>query len=320
MKEFIINKNDSGQRLDKFISKTVKSLPQTLMYKYIRLKRIKVNSKRADIKYVLNTGDIVQMYINDEFFGVSEPKPFLKVKPNLNIIYEDENIIIVNKSKGLIVHSDDNENYNTLINHILAYLIEKNEYDYKNENSFVPALCNRIDKNTEGIVLAAKNAESLRILNEKIKKREISKFYLCLANGKFNKKSDVLSDYLIKNNNTNTVKIYKNKLPGSKSVITKYNVISYIKDVSLVEIELVTGRTHQIRAHMAYYSHPLIGDGKYGKNDIFINKKMYSQCLCAYKIKFNFEDENEHILSYLNNKTFEIDKNSISFVNLYNSL
>ncbi|MDP4152260.1 MAG: RluA family pseudouridine synthase [Bacillota bacterium] len=311
MKEFTINQNDAGQRLDKFITKTVKKLPLTLVYKYLRLKRIKVNGKRADAATRLNEGDTVQMYINDEFFEEKENEnAFLKVKPMLDVVYEDENILLVYKKKGLIVHSDDKEDFNTLINHIKAYLYHKGEFDPEKENSFTPALCNRIDKNTEGLVLAAKNAESLRILNEKIKKREIKKSYVCIAHGLFSKKSGTFKNFLLKNERENRVYVYERPVPGAKESITKYQVIREKEDLSLVEVDLVTGRTHQIRAQFANAGHPLLGDAKYGTAEI--NKPFgdKSQALCAYKIEFKFETEGE-ILSYLNNKCFKLENPAI---------
>ena len=184
MREFRINKNDSGQRLDKFITKAVKDLPQSLLYKYIRLKRIKLNGKRCSISDRLNEGDVIQLYINDEFFDGDTSKPaFLKAPSAVDIVYEDENILLCDKRIGLVVHEDESGQSDTLINRILHYLYDKGEYDPAKEQSFVPALCNRIDRNTSGIVICAKNAESLRILNQKVKDRELEKKYLCVTVG-----------------------------------------------------------------------------------------------------------------------------------------
>ena len=199
MRNYIIGKNDAGQRLDKFITKTLPSLPKSLMYKYLRLKRIKLNGKKADISARLNEGDSVDMYISDEFFAEKEEKySFLGAGKALDIIYEDENIMVLDKKAGLLSHPDEGEYVDTLIGRVQRYLYEKGEYDPKNEASFTPALANRIDRNTGGIVLAAKNAESLRILNEKIKYREIKKLYLCLLIGCPPKKSDTLCGYITK--------------------------------------------------------------------------------------------------------------------------
>ena len=288
MRSITVNKNDAGQRCDKFLTKYLKSMPLPLIYKYIRKKRIKVNGKKTEISYRLCEGDFIELYINDEFFEPAENEDaYLKIKPSLDILYEDENILLVNKPQGQLVHSDDSESYNTLINHVIAYLYNKKEYLPHEEHSFRPALCNRIDRNTSGIVIAAKNAAALAEINEKIKNNEISKFYMCVALGSFEKRSDTLHDYLIKDSATNTVRVIKEKIPGSKEIITKYNVVREKNGLSLVEIELITGRTHQIRAHLASIGHPLLGDTKYGRlSDMPIKGR--KQYLCSYKLKFNF--------------------------------
>lgn len=186
MRELIIGKNDAGARLDRFVSKALPLLPPALLQKYIRIKRIKVNGGRAQRDQRLTEGDVVQLYINDEFFDKpSEENMFLTLfKPQVDIVYEDENLLLVNKRPGLVVHADETEKVNTLINHIQAYLYQKREWNPRWENAFAPALCNRIDRNTGGMVIAAKNAETLRIINEKIRLREIDKRYLCITVGR----------------------------------------------------------------------------------------------------------------------------------------
>jgi 23S rRNA pseudouridine955/2504/2580 synthase len=198
MKELTIRGNDAGQRLDKFLQKAVKTLPQALLYKYVRMKRVKVNGKRSEIAYKLIEGDKVQLYINDEFFQNRKENLFLSAPSKIDIVYEDENILLVDKKSGLVVHEDESGSPDTLVARIQHYLYDKGEYNPSQENSFAPALCNRIDRNTSGIVIAAKNAEALRILDEKIKLREIKKLYLCLTHGYFEKKSGLLEGYLEK--------------------------------------------------------------------------------------------------------------------------
>ena len=315
MKILTVKKNDAGQRLDKFLSKAVKGLPTSLMYKFVRTKKIKVNRKRAEISYVLCEGDEVELFIKDEFFDSPEKdiSSLYVIKPKIDVCYEDENIILCNKRPGVLCHEDTDGVDNTLIMHIKAYLCMKGEYDPRDEQSFAPALCNRIDRNTGGIVIAAKNAEALRVMNEKIRNDEIRKFYYCIVKGTPKKREDTLTGYLRKNSKTNTVEVFDKQVAGSKNIITKYKVISTKNNESLLEVELVTGRTHQIRAHMAHIGHGLVGDGKYGVNRDEKRKGYKFQALYSYKLEFNFKD-GEGALGYLKGKTVALKDSDIWFL------
>lgn len=306
MKSFTVTKNDASLRLDKFIVKNCPALPSSLMFKYIRTKRIKVNGKRAEISTRLQEGDTVEAYINDEFFVSVQPKyDFLSAPARLDIVYEDENILLTDKKQGLLVHPDKNEYGDTLIARIQHYLYDRGEYRPRDENSFRPALANRIDRNTGGIVIAAKNAESLRILCDKIKYREIEKKYLAVIHGVPKKKSDLLEGYLEKNEDKNKVFLKSGKTDSSLTIKTRYTVLESRAGLSLVEVELLTGRTHQIRAHMASIGHPLLGDGKYGKSAADKKMGFDKQALYSYSLKFDFKTD-AGILNYLNGKRFTV--------------
>ena len=314
MKEFSVKENDAGQRLDRFVGKAVPLLPESLLQKYIRLKRIKLNGKGAKRDTRLNKGDVLQLYINDEFFEKPrEENSYLKVgTPKLNIVYEDENILLLDKKPGVLCHSAGVWDYNTLIANVQAYMAQKGEWRPKEEHSFAPALCNRIDRNTGGIVIAAKNAEALRILNQKIKDREIEKYYLCAVQGKPRPASGRLENYLFKDAKKNRVFVTDTPQAGAKSCQTNYKVLSSANGLSLAECELITGRTHQIRAQFAHAGHPLLGDGKYGKLDKRFDRTY--QALYSYKLTFTFTTD-AGALAHLDGKSFQVAE--VEFVKEY---
>ena len=315
MRSITVGRNDAGQRLDKFLSKAVKGLPMSLLYKYIRTKKIKVNRARTQQSYMLCEGDEIQLFIREEFFASPETdqSALFRIRPKLNILYEDEQILLLNKRPGVLVHEDTAAAENTLIMHVKAYLAQKGEYDPAAEQSFAPALCNRIDRNTGGIVIAAKTAEALRIMNEKIRNDELRKFYLCAVHGCPKPRRATLTGWLKKNSEDNLVEISDVRKPGFKEIITKYRVLSEREDKSLLEVELVTGRTHQIRAHLAHVGHPLVGDGKYGVNRNDREKGYKHQALYAFRLEFAFR-EDSGALQYLNGRRFELDRREIWFL------
>lgn len=319
MRVLQIGKNDAGQRLDKFLSKAVRGLPLSMMYKAIRTKKIKVNRARAKENQVLFEGDEIQLFIKDEFFDVPahDDGALSAIKPKLSILYEDENILLLNKRPGVLVHEDAAGGENTLILHVKAYLYQKGEYDPDAEQSFAPALCNRIDRNTGGIVIAAKNAEALRVMNEKIKRDEISKYYLCAAHGKMPKRADTLLGFLRKDSDKNLVTVSDTPLRGGKNIETRYRVLREKNGNSLLEVLLVTGRTHQIRAHLSHIGHPLLGDGKYGKNRDEKGRGYKYQALYAYKLVFDTVS-GDNLLSYLEGKSFEIPLEDVWFLKDFN--
>ena len=310
-----IRKNDAGQRLDKFLTKAVRALPASLMYKAIRTKKIKVNRKRAAPEQILTEGDTVQLFLPEDIFaGDAAESAFMKLEPRLDIVYEDERMILCNKRPGLLCHPDEGEEINTLIGHIKAYLYRKGEYDPRAEQSFAPALCNRIDRNTGGIVIAAKNAEALRILNDKIRDREIEKYYLCAVQGRPKPAEGRLENYLFKDASRNQVYIKQKSEPGARTAVTEYRTLCSSGKLSLVECRLLTGRTHQIRAQMAWAGWPLLGDGKYGSERFNKGFDEKGQALYSYRLVFDFPTD-AGILQYLKGREFRVEK--IDFIEKY---
>lgn len=307
MRTLTISKNDGGQRLDKYLSKRFKTMPKSLLYKYLRTKYIKLNGKKAQPDVFVQEGDVLTLYIRDEFF-TEEKKDyaFLKAGKELNVLYEDENILLLDKKIGVICHQDSRYDRDTLNLRVLRYLYEKGEYAPEHEGSFTPALCNRIDRNTGGIVIAAKNAEALRILNQKIRDREVEKTYLCVARGRLPKKHDVLRAWLSKDESNNTVRVVDSEQSDAKEIITEYTVLDTSPTLSLCEIRLHTGRTHQIRAHMAHIGHPLLGDEKYGDRALNHRYHINRQALYSYRVEFKFHTP-AGILSYLNGASYAVD-------------
>ena len=265
---------------------------------------------------------MLQLYINDEFFDKpSEENMFLTLfKPRLTVVYEDEHLLLADKPQGMVVHADETEKVNTLINHIQAYLYQKREWNPRWENAFAPALCNRIDRNTGGIVIAAKDAEALRDMNRLIREDQLSKFYLCLCHGSMERPAATLHGYLAKDSARNLVRVEDHPFPGAREIITKYRVLDMrgkgADAVSLLQVELVTGRTHQIRAHLAHIGHPLLGDGKYGINRADRQEGFKYQALYAWRLDFDIPGDGGS-LAYLRGRSFRLNPADIWFTKGY---
>ncbi len=294
MREIIINDNDASQRLDKFLTKYL-TIPQSMLYKSLRKNCVRVNGSHVrDGKYTLQSGDVVRLYMSDDFFPAEIE--YSAGSADIDVVYEDENIILINKPAGLVAHSDDKGTADTLLKRMTDYLYKKGEYEPQSEHSFAPALCNRLDRNTSGIIIGAKNAAALRIINEKIRSREIKKLYLCVADGYTDDKAS-LTAYLTRGEKKVTVS--DEPAESSKLIKTSYKTLARSGGRSLVEVEIETGRTHQIRAHMAHIGHPLSGDKKYG------SKTAQKIQLASYKLHFAFKSD-AGILNYLNDREFQI--------------
>lgn len=304
MKEILIKKEFSNQRADKFVRKFLNDAPLSFIYKLFRKKDVKVNKHWIKQNYILQENDLLEIYVSDaQLLEFNNPKKIENIQVNLNIIYEDKNILVVNKPTGILIHGDENEKRITLSNKVLSYLYNKHEFN-PNEQGFIPGPVHRLDRNTSGVVIFAKNIIASQLLMEAFKNHEgIIKHYLTLVKGKINKSGEINAP-LIKDANTGLVKV-DSISQNAKTAITTYELIDYKDDLSLVDVLLVTGRTHQIRVHFAYINHPLVGDNKYG--DFAFNKE--------FKKKYNFENQFLHAyslsfinlkgeLSYLNNKVF----------------
>lgn len=261
--KIVIGANEAGQRLDKFCRKWLKDVPLSAIYKAIRKGEIKVNGRKSKEKNFLEEGDIVESF-NVKSKG--EKKKFVRIDNNLKITYEDENMVLVEKWPGVLVHSDKKEGEPTLTDYVLSYLYDKGDYTPELEVTFTPAPCNRLDRNTSGIVIFGKNYEALKTLNEMIRDRKIEKYYSSLVKGRI--KDGVYEAYISKNEDTNMSKIYNEPKPNTKKIAMNVKTIQTCGSFSFIEIELLTGRSHQLRAHLSHLGNPIIGDSKYGDKKI----------------------------------------------------
>lgn len=287
MRKVTAEEKHEGRKIDKVIKDFFPNLTSGMLYKSLRKKDIKVNGVRIKEEYLVSNGDTIEIFIVDDFLIGRDDEGY-------SVVYEDNNLLVVNKAQGIPVHPDKNQKE--------ATLIDKLQSQYGSNI----ALCHRLDRNTSGLVIIAKDLVTLDIMLDKIKNREIQKYYTCIVSGKMEKKQAELTDFLEKNEKISKVFISSKKTRDSVQIVTRYRVVKTLDNLSMLEVELITGKTHQIRAHLAYYGHPIIGDGKYGKN---AENKQYNakyQMLCASKLIFDFKSPAKH-LDYLKNKTISIE-------------
>ena len=313
MKEIIVKENEANQRLDKLLTKYLNKAPKSFIYKMLRKKNIKLNEKKADGSEKTKVGDSIKIFLSDETFGkFSEPVKVPQVDNRnkqgnrLKVIYEDKHILLVNKESGMLVQKATPQDY-SLNDAILEYLAEKDEVTEETLKTFKPSICNRIDRNTSGLVAAGKSLLGLQELSKLFKERTLHKYYLCYVAGKITE-STKIQGYLWKNERNNQVEISVKEREDAKPIETEYRPIAIGKDTTLLEVKLITGRTHQIRAHLSSIGHPIVGDVKYGKkaiNDKYRKEcRISSQLLHAYRIEF---PKMENKLSYLSGKEFVAD-------------
>lgn len=305
MRTLIVSENQGGKRVDRIIRDTFVHMPPSAMYKAFRKKDVKVNGMRVKEDYIVSSGDKLEIYIVDDILDGIPSEGGFRLNKGFSVVYEDQNLLIVNKEQGIPVHPDREQSTGTLIDLVQKYLSERGEYDPKDAAAFPPSLCHRIDRNTGGLVIIAKKEQSLKILLDKIKNKEIQKYYRCLVKGKMEKPYAELKAYLSKDENKSRSFIYDRPGRGLMEIITRYKVLSCENDISLLEVELVTGRTHQIRAHLAHIGHPIVGDGKYGSNAYNRSMGAKVQALWAYKLVFDIKKAG--VLDYLQGKKFEVE-------------
>lgn len=288
MKLLIIRENEAGQRLDKYLAKLLEQAPKGFIYKMLRKKNIVLNGKKAMGKEMLQVEDQVKLFLSDETMEKFGRKSFQKVRGNLDVIYENQDVILINKPAGLLSQKGQAADV-SLVEMIISYLLEKGELTQEELQTFRPGICNRLDRNTSGLVVGGKTLKGLQELSSIIASRELKKYYICLAGGKVEKPSKI-SGYLYKNERTNKVTVVQKPVEQARPIETEYTPLDTNGKVSLIKVHLITGRTHQIRSHLSSIGHPLIGDAKYGSLSLNREyKKKYGvnhQLLHAWELEF----------------------------------
>ena len=309
MKSFTAGTNEEGVRLSRFVESVTKDMPRSMMYKAFRNKRIKVNGKRAEPDTRLHQNDLIELYINDEFFpaGAAPAKKPPRRQPPVTVIYEDGNIAVLYKPAHLLCHSDRTGDAN-LVDAFAAYLQAKGEYDPHAEQRFAPAICNRLDRGTEGLVIAAKSYAALRDMNAIIRDNQMKKEYLTITVGTPPAGRHIA--WLQHSEKNNKVRIHAREAEGYKQIITEVTPIRQNGPFTLCRIGLITGRTHQIRAHLAYLGHPVLGDIKYGNRKMNERTGLKTQALCAQRLTFDRIPQ-DNILHELSGRVIKLDEPAI---------
>ncbi len=287
MQEIIVSANEAGQRFDKLLAKYLNEAPKSFIYKMLRKKNIVLNGKKATGNEKLEVGDSVKLFLADETIEKFSKLIVVKTKTKLDIVYEDDNVILINKPVGMLSQKAEAKD-ESLVEHVISYMMESGQLSEAELRKFKPSICNRLDRNTSGLVVAGKSLAGLQIMGELFKERSLKKYYRCLVKGRIENKQ-YIKGFLVKDEKTNKVTISKNEVSDSLPIETEYEPIWYNDSYTLLEVHLITGRTHQIRAHLASQNHPIIGDYKYGNkkvNDLFKEKyKLQSQLLHAYRLE-----------------------------------
>ncbi len=316
MRKIEVSPSDAGKRLDRLLKSICPGMGAALTQKSIRLKKIKLNGRAAKADSRVEAGDTVELYVDEALFDAPRRADGLlsSFKVHLSVVYEDEHVLLIDKKPGLVVHPDEGEKVNTLITHVRAYLYQKGEFDSMDPAAFAPSPVNRIDRFTGGIVIVAKTRAALDVLNQKIRDRELGKFYLCAVHGQMRPPTGALEGYILKREGKRKVEVLNRPAPGAQHALTKYATLETRGALSLVKCELVTGRTHQIRAQFAAAGHPLLGDSQYGDKDKDAPYNRPYQALCAYRVAFDFKSD-AGVLNYLKDRSFDVG--GVPFVNRY---
>ncbi len=286
MREIVVTEKEAGQRLDKFLAKYMSKAPKSFFYKMLRKKNIKLNDGKADGSEKLQVEDVIKLYLSEETISnFSEEVTMAEVQSNLSILYEDTNLLIINKEVGMLSQKAQKEDI-SLIEHITAYLLESGQLTKEQLKSFHPGVCNRLDRNTSGIIIAGKTLLGLQKMSELLKTRNLDKYYQCIVKGKVTKKQCV-EGYLTKNRSHNKVQISTTPTEGADYIKTEYEPLSVTEEFTLLKVKLFTGKSHQIRAHLQSIGHPIIGDGKYG--DVQTNKKLRKECRLKHHVLHSWQ-------------------------------